>query len=179
LKDEPLTQLPSTLKNAVGRDQRPGHSASDQVPEGGQLLAGSTGDFIAWPSGSVFLMVLCLGVLFVVSGCASTQSGSGFSGANQGGWTPVDHARAQLEWIRGSSDRLSEEELFHAVNTPWSGRRWTPAQREQWIRDQLLEDSRGSRPDVVVSGRRVLDRPAAMDAAIDRWQQELKENRSD
>lgn len=122
-------------------------------------------------------MLLWLLLLFVGVGCSSTGSRSGTASLAPGHWTPIDHARSQLDWIRGSSGSLSEEELFHAMNTPWKGRRLTQSQREQWIRDQLLEDSGGSQP-AAISGRRVLDRPSVMNAATKQWQQELKERGS-
>ncbi len=122
----------------------------------------------------MFGLLLC-GGLGSFTGCAN--SGASLRGAG-GGWTPVDHARAQLEWIQNSSRNLTAEELFHARNTPWSGRRLTPAERERWIRNQLMTIPDADR-DSVASGRRVLDRPQAMDAAIERWQRESETSRNE
>ena len=122
--------------------------------------------------------ILLLFLLFVAVGCSPSVSSSRAVSPGAGQWTPVDHARSQLKWIRGSSGSLSEEELFHAMNTPWSGSRLSASQRKQWIRKQMLKDS-GTETPASFSGGRVLDRPSAMSAAANRWQEELKESRSD
>ena len=122
------------------------------------------------------LLLLWGGFLISMSGCARTEVASSVSNWERSStWTPVDHARSQLDWIRRSSESLSEEELFHAMNTPWSGRRLTPAQRQAWIRNQLMDDSKDTGVSSV-SSQRVLGRPGAMDSARQRWQKELEEN---
>lgn len=131
------------------------------------------------PCLSVFVQlvsVLLFGMFLVgsLTGCANSSPASLGS---QGIWTPVDHARAQLNWIQNSAGDLTAEELFHARNTPWSGKRLTPAEREQWIRQQLMEVP-GAEEESLRSGRRLLDRPPAMEAALERWQRELQENQS-
>ena len=124
------------------------------------------------------LGILTLFLLMVGAGCVPSVSSSRTVSPGAGQWTPIDHARSQLDWIRGSSGSMSEEELFHAMNTPWSGSRLSASQRKQWIRKQMLKDS-GTETPASFSGGRVLDRPSAMSAAANRWQEELKESRSD
>ena len=122
--------------------------------------------------------ILTLFLLMVGAGCTPSVTSSRTVSSGAGQWTPIDHARSQLDWIRGSSGSMSEEELFHAMNTPWSGSRLSTSQRKQWIRKQMMKDS-GTDAPAFLSGARVLDRPSAMSAAVNRWQEEMKESRSD
>lgn len=126
---------------------------------------------------TLFLLMVGAGCAPSVSSSRTVSSGAGHS-SGAGQWTPIDHARSQLDWIRGSSGSMSEEELFHAMNTPWSGSRLSTSQRKQWIRKQMMKDS-GTDAPASLSGARVLDRPSAMSAAVNRWQEEMKESRSD
>ena len=122
--------------------------------------------------------ILTLFLLMVGAGCTPSVTSSRTVSSGAGQWTPIDHARSQLDWIRGSSGSMSEEELFHAMNTPWSGSRLSTSQRKQWIRKQMMKDS-GTDAPAFLSGARVLDRPSAMSAAVNRWLEEMKESRSD
>lgn len=168
----------------TGRSQAETSDQIESTESTGGISGGSSGGsssrmlrrgFLRGVHLSVFLLLSL--PLLSIFGC--TQTGGPSQSASWGRtstWTPVDHARSQLDWIRTSSGNMSEEELFHAMNTPWNGSRLTPAQRQEWIRNQLVEDSKETGFSEV-SGNRVLGRPGAMDSARQRWQKEQEENR--
>ena len=113
-------------------------------------------------------------VVLLLGGCSSTGNSSGYGASFSGraGFSPVNHAREQLEWIRRNGNSLSEAELYYAQNTPWSGQSLTSGQRRRWIATNTDGIRQRSAEEATTSRQRVLERPRVMDSARDRWREE-------
>jgi len=119
-------------------------------------------------------LTACIVVVLLLGGCSSTGNSSGYGASFSGraGFSPVNHAREQLEWIRRNGNSLSEAELYYAQNTPWSGQSLTSGQRRRWIATNTDGIRQRSAEEAAASRQRVLERPRVMDSARDRWQEE-------
>ena len=116
----------------------------------------------------------CIVAVLLLGGCSSTGNSSGYGASFSGraGYSPVNHAREQLEWIRRNGKSLSEAELYYAQNTPWSGQSLTSGQRRRWIATNTDGIRQRSAEEAASSRQRLLERPRVMDSARDRWQEE-------
>lgn len=119
-------------------------------------------------------LTVCIVVMLLLGGCSSTGNSSGYGASFSGraGFSPVNHAREQLEWIRRNGKSLSEAELYYAQNTPWSGQSLTSGQRRRWIATNTDGIRQRSAEEAASSRQRLLERPRVMDSARDRWQEE-------
>ena len=124
--------------------------------------------------GGMCCLAVCIVAMLLLGGCSSTGNSSGYGASFSGraGYSPVNHAREQLEWIRRNGKSLSEAELYYAQNTPWSGQSLTSGQRRRWIATNTDGIRQRSAEEAAASRQRLLERPRVMDSARDRWQEE-------
>lgn len=124
--------------------------------------------------GGTCCLAVCIVAMLLLGGCSSTGNSSGYGASFSGraGYSPVNHAREQLEWIRRNGKSLSEAELYYAQNTPWSGQSLTSGQRRRWIATNTDGIRQRSAEEAASSRQRLLERPRVMDSARDRWQEE-------
>ena len=124
--------------------------------------------------GGMCCLAVCIVAMLLLGGCSSTGNSSGYGASFSGraGYSPVNHAREQLEWIRRNGKSLSEAELYYAQNTPWSGQSLTSGQRRRWIATNTDGIRQRSAEETAASRQRLLERPRVMDSARDRWQEE-------
>ena len=124
--------------------------------------------------GGTCCLAVCIVAMLLLGGCSSTGNSSGYGASFSGraGYSPVNHAREQLEWIRRNGKSLSEAELYYAQNTPWSGQSLTSGQRRRWIATNTDGIRQRSAEEAAASRQRLLERPRVMDSARDRWQEE-------
>ena len=124
--------------------------------------------------GGTCCLAVCIVAMLLLGGCSSTGNSSGYGASFSGraGFSPVNHAREQLEWIRRNGKSLSEAELYYAQNTPWSGQSLTSGQRRRWIATNTDGIRQRSAEETAASRQRLLERPRVMDSARDRWQEE-------